>query len=88
MAYREGKTIKELTGMYGVTSLLRRHGVEPREIGLTDIDVAEACHLYPDGWSLARPAERYDVDDMTVRRYLLVAGVQMRSAHERQRWFN
>jgi hypothetical protein len=41
---------------------------------LTDEQVAEACRLYPEGWSLARLAERFDVDDMTVRRYLLLAG--------------
>jgi Sigma-70, region 4 len=88
MAYRDGKTIKELACAFGVhrvtvASLLRRHGVELREIGLTDMEVAEACRLYPDGWSLARLADRYDVDDMTVRRYLLLAGVVMRSPHER-----
>jgi DNA-directed RNA polymerase specialized sigma24 family protein len=90
MAYRGGKTIKELACIFGVHrvtvgSLLRRHGVEPHEIGLTDMEVAEACRLYPDGWSLARLAERYDVDDMTVRRHLLQAGVEMRSPHERRR---
>jgi hypothetical protein len=88
MAYRNGKTIKELAQRYGVhrvtvVSLLRRHGVEPRQVGLTDMEVAEACRLYPEGWSLARLADRYDVDDMTVRRYLLLAGVKMRSPHER-----
>jgi hypothetical protein len=87
-AYRAGKTIKHLAGTFGVhrvtvTSLLRRHGVELRQVGLTDEQVFEACHLYPEGWSLARLAERYDVDDMTVRRYLLLAGVVMRSPHER-----
>jgi len=87
-AYSEGAKIKELAQRYGVhrvtvASLLRRRGVEPREVGLTEMEVAEACRLYPDGWSLARLADRYDVDDMTVRRYLLLAGVEMRSPHER-----
>jgi hypothetical protein len=67
-----------------VTSLLRRHGVELRQVGLTAEQVAEARRLYPEGWSLARLAERYNVDDMTVRPYLLLAGVVMRSPKERR----
>ena len=79
MAYRDGKTIKELACAFGVhrvtvASLLRRHGVELRQVGLSTEQVAEASRLYPEGWSLARLADRYDVDDMTVRRYLLLAG--------------
>jgi hypothetical protein len=68
-----------------VAAVLRRLGVEPRKKGLSDERVAEACRLYFEGWSLARLAERYDVTDMTVRRYLLLAGVVMRSPHERHR---
>jgi hypothetical protein len=67
-----------------VTAILHRLDVDLRQRGLTDEQVAEACRLYPEGWSLARLAERYDVDDMTVRRYLLLAGVVMRSPHERR----
>ena len=70
-----------------VTAVLQRLGVEPRQSGLSDESdeqVAEARRLYPEGWSLARLAERYDVDDMTVRRYLLLAGVVMRSPNERR----
>jgi hypothetical protein len=90
MAYRGGKTIKELAGTYGVhrvtvASLLRRHGVELRQVGLTPEQVREACCLYPQGWSLALLADRYDVDDMTVRRYLLLAGVKMRTRNGRVR---
>jgi lambda repressor-like predicted transcriptional regulator len=87
-AYLDGTTIKELAGRYGIhrltaASMLRRLGVERRRAGLTDEQVTEACRLYPEGWSLARLAERYGVDDMTVRRYLLLAGVVMRSPHVR-----
>jgi predicted DNA-binding protein (UPF0251 family) len=89
-AYRAGKTIKELAQRYGVhratvSSLLRRLGVEQRQVGLTDAQVAEAFRLYREGSSLARLAERYAVDDMTVRRYLLLAGCVMRLPHERRR---
>jgi hypothetical protein len=59
-------------------------GVDLRQRGLTDEQLAESCRLYPEGWSLARLAERYDVEDMTVRRYLLLEGVVMRSPHERR----
>jgi hypothetical protein len=51
-----------------VTAVLKRRGVDPRKRGLTDEQTAEACRLYPEGWSLARLAKRYCVDDMTVRR--------------------
>jgi lambda repressor-like predicted transcriptional regulator len=88
VAYRAGKAIKELAAWFGihratVTAVLQRLGVELGQSGLSDAQVAEACRLYPDGWSLARLAERYDVTDMTVRRYLLLAGVVMRSPHDR-----
>ena len=87
-AYRNGETIKELAGRYGIhrvtaASMLRRLGVERRRAGLSDEQADEASRLYPEGWTLARLAERYGVDDMTVRRYLLLAGVAMRSPHVR-----
>jgi hypothetical protein len=41
-----------------VTAVLQRHGVELHQVGLSDEEVAEACRLYPDGWSLAGLAER------------------------------
>jgi DNA-binding MarR family transcriptional regulator len=91
-AYCAGNATSELAARFGihratVTAILHRLGVDLRQRGLTDKQVAEACRLYPEGWSLARLAERYGVTDMTVRRYLLLAGVAMRSPHERRtRW--
>ena len=61
-----------------VTAVLQQLGVEPGQPGLSAEQVAEACRLCPEGWSLARRAERYDGTDMTVRRYLLLAGLAMR----------
>jgi DNA invertase Pin-like site-specific DNA recombinase len=89
-AYRAGETTNELAARFGihratVTAILHRLGVGLRQRGLTDEQVAEARRLYPESWSLARLAERYGVHDMTVRRYLLLAGVVMRSPHERSR---
>jgi hypothetical protein len=85
--YRAGASAKVLAASFGihritVTAILQRQGVDLRRRGLCGAQVAEACRLYPNGWSLARLAERYGVDDMTVRRYLLQAGVVMRSPHE------
>jgi DNA-binding transcriptional regulator LsrR (DeoR family) len=90
-AYSAGNAANELAARFGihratVTAILHRLGVDLRQRGLIDEQVAEACLLYPEGWSLARLAERYGVDDMTVRRYLLLAGVVMRSPHERCKW--
>jgi hypothetical protein len=87
-AYRAGEKTKELAERFGVhratvTNILYRLGVDVHQSGLTASQVSEACRLYPQGWSLARLAERYEVNDMTVRRYLLLAGVVMRSPHER-----
>ena len=89
MAYSEGKATKELARRFGihratVTVVLQRLGVELQQKGLSDEQATEARRLYPEGWSLARLAERYDVTDMTVRRYLLLAGIVMRSPHERR----
>jgi lambda repressor-like predicted transcriptional regulator len=88
-AYRGGNATNELAARFGihratVTAILHRMGVDLRQRGLTDEQLAESCRLYPEGWSLARLAKRYDVDDMTVRRYLLLEGVVMRSPHERR----
>ena len=85
-----GNATNELAARFGihratVTAILHRLGVDLRQRGLTNVQVAEACRLYPEGWSLARLAERYDVDDMTVRRYLLLSGIVMRSPHQRRR---
>ena len=89
MAYRAGRATNELAAQFSihrstVTAVLRHHGVEPRQVGLNNERLAEACRLYPEGWSLARLADRYDVDDTTVRRYLVLAGIGMRSPHERR----
>jgi lambda repressor-like predicted transcriptional regulator len=83
-AYRAGMTIKELAQRYGVhrttvSTMLRRSNVELRQRGLAASEVTEATRLFQRGWSLARLGARYAVDDMTVRRYLLLAGVVMRS---------
>jgi hypothetical protein len=89
-AYRAGAKIKDLARRFDVhrttvTSLLCRHGIERRPVGLSPDQARDAARLYGDGWSPARLGEKFGVDDMTVRRYLLLAGVVMRSPHERRR---
>ena len=89
-SYRTGTNINELAERFGVhrttvACLLRRHGVDVRAVGLSPSQVRDAARLYREGWSLARIGKKFGVDDMTVRRHLLLAGVVMRSPHERQR---
>lgn len=86
-AYRAGVRIKDLARRFDVhrttvTSLLLRHDVELRPVGLSPDQVRDAARLYRDGWALARLGQKFDVDDMTVRRYLLLAGVVMRSPND------
>ena len=88
-AYRTGEGTKKLAARFGihratVTAILRRLDVDLRKRGLTDEQVTEVCQLYPEGWSLARLARRYDVEDITVRRHLLLAGIAMRTKNRRQ----
>ena len=89
-SYRGGAKIKELAQRFDVhrstvSSLLHRHGVELRPVGLSPDQIRDTARRYGDGWSLARLAEKFSVDDMTVRRYLLLADVAMRSPYERHR---
>lgn len=84
--YRNRLPVKELAREYGVrrqtvTAVLRRHGVPFHPVGLSPVKVQAAAQLYRDGWSLAKLGEKFAVDGMTVRRYLLLEGVVMRSAN-------
>jgi hypothetical protein len=88
--YRTRAKIQELARQFGVhrttvTALLLRHGIKLRQVGLSPDTVGDAARLYRDGWSLARLGAKFSVDDMTVRRYLLLARVVMRSPNERRR---
>ena len=87
--YLGGSPIKDLATEFGVhrttiATLLRRQRVELRQVGLNERQIEEACRLYRDGCSLAKLAGRFGVDNMTVRRYLTLAGVVMRSPNERR----
>jgi hypothetical protein len=68
-----------------VRKILKRHGIEPRPLGLTDPQVREGALLYADGQSLAQLGERFDVDPSTVWRALRAAGVKLRPPTARSR---
>jgi hypothetical protein len=63
-----------------VTALLQQHGVEIREVGLSQDDIVAAVTLYNlraghgHGW-----VQKFSVDPGTVRRALKATGVAMRS---------
>jgi hypothetical protein len=81
--YEQHASVKDLAKQFGihcltVTALLKRHGIEPRQVGPTDEQVADACHIYPAGWSLSLLGERYGIDSTTVWRALRAAGVGTR----------
>jgi DNA-binding CsgD family transcriptional regulator len=82
--YQAGAQAKELAkrwqiNRHTVAAVLERAGVLPRARGLTPAQMNQACQLYCDGWSLARIGEKLGVTANTARRYLLLAGVVMRS---------
>jgi DNA-directed RNA polymerase specialized sigma24 family protein len=81
--YEAGATIQALAAEHRVyrttvTAILQRAGVPLRRRGLSPHQAVEAVQLYSEGWSTAELGRRYGVDDMTVRRRLLAAGVGMR----------
>lgn len=63
-----------------VTLHLKSHGVPPRRYGLDPRHIPEAAKLYEQGASLKAVGERFGADKETVRKRLVEAGVQMRSA--------
>jgi hypothetical protein len=86
--YGAGAPANELARQFGVhrhkvAALLQRHGVGLRTVGISEDQVIDAPRLFREGWSLARLGDKFGVADMTVRRYLLLAGVVMRSPNER-----
>jgi len=88
--YLAGAQAKELARRFQVhrhtvADVLERSGLQPRQRGLGSAQLARACQLYRDRWSLARLGEELGVTANTVRRYLLMAGVVMRSPNERRR---
>jgi DNA-directed RNA polymerase specialized sigma24 family protein len=85
--YTAGATLKQLAAIYhyshvGISDALEGVGVQLRRRGLTNTQADEAEHLYATGQSLARIAERMEVNPSSVRA-LLQRGVTMRPASQR-----
>ena len=64
---------------------LREVGVQIRNQGLTDEQIADAVRLYESGLSLAKIGAEVGVDHGTVRRQLLRHSVRMRDTHGLER---
>lgn len=83
-AYREGASTTQLRHRYevgqgSVIKILREHGVEMRNQGLADGDVATAAELYRSGATLAQLGEQFGVSPNAVRRALVATEVVMRA---------
>lgn len=85
--YEAGATVYELAGRFGcerrtVSDHLRRANVVMRRTPPSNEIVAEMVRLYESGLSLQRVGERVNADAATVRKYIGLAGVRIRSPHE------
>jgi lambda repressor-like predicted transcriptional regulator len=82
-AYEAGATLETLAQRYElhkrtIADHLRRRGVQPRYIALTDTDIRIAAKLYRQGLSLVAIGDRFGVNDCTIMRALHKLGVTMR----------
>ena len=88
--YNEGATVYELAKEFGirratVSERLKKAGVSMRCQSPRSELINSMAGLYESGLSLAAVGDRVGTSPGTVRRYLLIAGVQMRDSHGRQR---
>ncbi len=70
--YQAGALIKDLATEFDldrrtVSAVLKREGATLRLRGLTPEQIAQAVHLYGQGWSLAKIGDKFKVDAETVR---------------------
>lgn len=84
--YHCGATVYQLGGEFGidrrtVSIVLKRHGVQMRQQGLTTEQIQEAIRLYESGLSLARVGQRIGTSAKTVSARLRERGVQLRGRH-------
>lgn len=83
-AYEGGATIRELAEEYATSKLVIKNILRANKVRIkltqpTRRDVKEMIRLYESGLSLARTGERIGFDPVTVRKYLLTKGVEMRN---------
>jgi DNA-binding CsgD family transcriptional regulator len=88
--YSEGVTVYELAKEFGisrhtVSGRLKKTGIAMHQRSPKSELIDEMVGLYESGLSLAAVGDRLGTSPGTVRRYLLIGGVQMRDSHVRQR---
>ena len=88
--YNEGETVYELANEFGirratVSERLKKAGVSMRCQSLGSELINSMAGLYESGLSLAEVGARTGASPGTVRRHLLINGVQMRDSHGRKR---
>lgn len=88
--YQSGATVYQLAKEFGisrhtVSERLKKVGVAMRQQSPSSELIGSMVGLYESGLSLAEVGARTGTSPGTVRRYLLIAGVQMRDSHGRQR---
>jgi len=91
-AYKKGETAQQLAKKYGVTDptikkALLEMAVDVRSYseaqgGLANTEIEELIDLYKEGWNTVQLAEKYELANGTVGRYLDREGVKKRSANE------
>lgn len=82
--YTAGVLVDEIAINYDISrdtinQIVHAAGAPLRFLGLRQEQVSEAAQRYEDGESLAALGRRFGVDPMTVRSYLLKAGVKIRA---------
>jgi len=88
--YQAGATVYQLAKEFGisrhtVSARLKKAGITMRQQSPGDKLIDLMVRLYESGLSLAMVGNRVGASPGTVRRYLLIHGVQMRDSHGRKR---
>lgn len=81
--YRDGVQVKEICqrfniGKQRVREICKRRGIKPRTRDLNDVQKRQAEQLHAEGLSAQKIADRFDVADDTVLRYLHSIGTAIR----------
>ncbi len=82
--YQAGRTAREVADRFGIHRLtvsraVRRAGGRVRREPLTEREVEKAATLYTSGMSIAAVAKELSLPRESIRRQLILAGVEMRA---------